>query len=130
MKQEVDMTELALAAIIGLLVGAGATSAVFMNRPQEPSGVHQGTEQAIQQLTQLDLTKPVCEPSYIATHTDLLCRELTCLQFSRGLDAKTAGSQCESISNVRNKIAIMDYCAEKTEPESAKECLEIFWRRN
>ena len=124
------MTELALAAIIGLIVGAGATAAVTMNKPQEVSGGHEGTEQAIQQLTQLDLTKPVCEPTYIATHTDLLCRELTCLQFSRGLDAQTAGSQCESISNVRNKIAIMDYCSKKTEPDAAKECLEIFWRRN
>lgn len=124
------MTELVLAAIIGLLVGAGSASAVILNRPEKPTDTHEGTEQAIQQLTQLDLTEPVCNPGYIATNTDLLCRELTCLQFSRGLDSQTAGAQCESISNIRNKIAIMDYCGKKTDADAAKECIEIFWRRN
>ena len=123
-----------VAAIIGLAVGAGGV-AVFTHQKEEappPLVVksHEGTEEAIKNLTALDLTEPICKPEFIKEKGDLLCRELTCLQFSRGLDSQTAGSQCESISNIANKIQILKACSDIQDEDKKKECLELFWKRN
>ena len=133
------MTEIIIAALVGLVVGVGGTfGAMNATKPQDkkPSDdtTSQTQQEVIQQLTNLDLVKPICEPKYIEKHGELLCRELTCLQFSRGLDSKT--QHCESISNIQNKISILDKCMETTEGEEAKtkeeitNCIDIFWRRN
>ena len=133
------MVEIIIASIVGLVVGIGGTIGVIQaTQPQTTPPTDDTTSQSqqavIQQLTNLDLVKPICEPKYIETHGDLLCRELTCLQFSRGIDSKT--NHCESISNIQNKISILDKCMEsqkETEPRTPAQitnCIDIFWRRN
>ena len=127
------MTELIIAAVVGVALGIGGTVGVIqLTKPKEPiqldDKVARDQQKIIKQLTTLDLVKPVCDPKYIQEQgSDLLCRELTCLQYSRGVDSQTGGAQCESISNVANKIEILRYCGTDAKPE---ECLEIFWRRN
>jgi hypothetical protein len=123
------VVEIILSAIIGLGVGIGGTI-LLSKEEQVQIPQHQGTEKAIQQLTELDLTKPICEPKYIAKHGDLLCRELTCLQFSRGLDSQTSGAQCEAISNIANKIQIKKTCSEISDKEEKENCIDLFWKRN
>ncbi len=124
------ITEIIISAVVGLGIGIGGT--LLVNKP-EPIPIipqHQGTEKAIQQLTELDLTKPICEPTYIEKHGNLLCRELTCLQFSRGLDSQTSGAQCESISNIANKIQIQQACDGIEEQQEKQSCIDLFWKRN
>lgn len=122
-----------IAAVIGLGLGAGGVL-VFNHQKKEPVPVvvktHEGTEEAIKNLTALDLTEPICKPEFIKEKGNLLCRELTCLQFSRGLDSKTAGSQCESISNIANKIQILKACESISDEDKKKECIDVFWKRN
>ncbi len=126
--------DIIIAAIIGLAVGAGGTAAITMRKEEPPAPViiksHEGTEEAIKNLTALDLTEPICRPAFIAEKGDLLCRELTCLQFSRGLDSQTAGSQCESISNIANKLQILEACSSIDEEEKKRACTDLFWKRN
>jgi len=124
------MIEIVVAGVIGLLLGVGGTTIVHNSKPAEQPQQHQGTEQAIKQLTALELTEPVCRPKYIEVHGNLLCRELTCLQFTRGLDSQTSGAQCESISNIANKIQILKQCSEHTEKDERDACIDIFWKRN
>tara|TARA_R100001163_G_scaffold63833_1_gene56635 strand:- start:581 stop:979 length:399 start_codon:yes stop_codon:yes gene_type:complete len=124
----------ALLVLGGILLGAGgATVAHNMNKKNiEPVVIksHEGTEKAIQQLTNLDITKPLCDPEFIKEHGVILCREITCLQFSRGLDSKTAGAQCESISNIHNKIEIERWCNQYQDESLKQECIDLFWKRN
>lgn len=132
-KVEKSMIEILLAALIGVGIGAGGTVIVFNSKAKEEPVVvnsHQGTEEAIQQLTDLDITKPLCDPEFIKEHGVILCREITCLQFSRGLDSKTAGAQCESISNIHNKIEIQKWCNQYQDLSLKQECVELFWKRN
>lgn len=127
------MIDLILAAVIGVLVGGGSVFLLTKPPKEEEKPVEQiATQQqeTIKQLTNFDLTLPICAPEYIKEQGSLLCRELSCLQFSRGIDSKTAGSQCEQISNISNKIQILEKCAKKDNPDEKKECIEIFWRRN
>lgn len=123
-----------VAALIGLAVGAGGVAAFNHKKPEAPAPIivnpHEGTDEAIKNLTALDLTEPICKPEFIEKKGNLLCRELTCMQFSRGLDSQTAGAQCESISNIANKIQILEACSEIKDDDKKKECLELFWKRN
>lgn len=125
------LVEIGVSGILGLVIGILGTVAVgkVADKPV-PTENHAGTEQAIAQLTELDLTKPICDPAYIEKHGNLLCRELTCLQFTRGLDAQTSGAQCESISNIGNKIQIDSWCREHAKPEQYQDCVDLFWKRN
>ena len=125
--------ELVLIFLGGLLVGG---STVFgLTRPKkndEPVIVqsYEGTEEAIKNLTALDITEPICRPDFIKENGDLLCRELTCLQFTRGVDSQTDGSQCESISNISNKIQIEKWCNQHQDLAVKQECIDLFWKRN
>ena len=126
------MTEIIISALIGLVVGGGTVAIALKPKPKEETtdAVAKDQQETIKQLTNFDLTLPICNPTYIKEKGNLLCRELTCLQFSRGIDSQTGGSQCEQISNIANKIEILDKCAKKETPEQKSECLEIFWRRH
>ena len=92
-------------------------------------------QEIIKQLTDLDLIIPICNPNqiekplYTSTDQMLLCRYLSCLQFSRGIDSKTGGNgECEDISNIMNKKAIIEVCSKQDE-SIKKDCVELFDRR-
>lgn len=128
------MVELIIAGVLGVVIGGGSMALILKPKQEEkppPPTENIATEQqeTIKQLTNLDLTFPICNPEYIKEKGNLLCRELTCLQFSRGIDSKTGGQHCEQISNIANKLEILKHC-DKQEEKSKTECIEIFWRRN
>ena len=126
-----ETMEIILAALIGLIIGSGGTlGIVAMNKKQDTkdeTGLAQ--QEVIAQLTDLDITKPLCDPAFIEKNSDLLCRQVTCLQFSRGTDSQTSGKQCEEISNIANSIAIEKYCNEYQEVEKKQDCIDLFFKR-
>ena len=128
------MTEMIVAGLIGLAVGIGGTIGVSQLTKPDPIPLKDETsetqQEIIKQLTSLDIVEPLCNPETLKEAKDLLlCRELTCLQFTRGIDSQTGGSQCEEISNISNKIIQMEFCSEKEDAEERKDCIELFWRR-
>ena len=129
-----------LAFIIGGGVGFGISKATEKKDPV-PLVVKDETSEKqqdiIHQLTNLDLILPLCNPNkekeldsrWESDDQAMLCRYLACLQFSRGVDAKTGGNgECEEISNVMNKKSILKICANEDEKKQ-NECIEIFDRR-
>ena len=128
-KGKVTMTWIFLA--IGLVIGGGAGTGITYKimdkkiKNMKPvvvkEVVAEKQQDIIIQLTEPQLVKDIC-----AQGDALLCRELLCLQFSRGIDSQTSGKQCEEISNLHNSIKIMDYCYGMDDPQK---CLDVFWRR-
>lgn len=130
---------------IGLGVGAGAGTGITLFFKKKDSVVivddtSSKQQDAIKQLTNLDLIMPICSPEHLAKegNDDSLCRYLACLQFSRGIDSQTSGSECERISNIANKKSILSYCKDEAKKsdlsgdefeKSIKECVEFFDRR-
>lgn len=113
--------------VIGAGGGAGITAVVMKNKPPEvvivePDKTSEKQQETILQLTDIDLAKEICEKQ----GGTLLCREVLCLQFSRGIDSQTAGKTCDEISNIHNSITIMEECEKREDPEK---CLDVFWRR-
>ena len=125
--------EIGISLLIGLLIGVSSTViGTKINQKNEPIIIEDKTSQTqqeiIQQLTDLDVVEKLCNPENVKTIEDrLLCRELTCHVYSRGIDSQTSGKSCEEIQNIANTVSMVDYCIEKMENKS--ECYDIFWRR-
>ena len=125
-QRDKTMTEIILAGLIGVLLGIGGAKAIEHRQPTEDK-TSQAQQEIIKQLTNLDIVEKICAPEYIDKHnSDLLCRQLSCLAFSRGIDSQTSGKECEEISNVQNTISIIEYCKGQTEGTL---CYDLFWRR-
>ena len=126
-KQEQRMLEIGL-LVAGLIVGAaGAVLGMNAKKPTEDK-TSQVQQEVIKQLTDLDIIKDICQPEQITdAQNRLLCRELTCLIYSRGIDSQTSGQTCEQISNIANTISMIEYCKDHTTEGSL--CHELFWRR-
>ena len=127
-----EKMEIFIAAIIGLVVGIGGTigiSAATKEKQDTTDETGIAQQVVVQQLTDLDITKPLCTPKFIAENSDLLCRQITCLQFSRGTDSQTAGAQCEEISNIANTIAIEKWCNQYQDLAVKHDCIELFFKR-
>jgi len=105
---------------ISLLIGGGLGFGITqIGKPvSEPVVIQDNTSEKQQdvvlQLTDLDLVKEACSSEFIVgkSQGDVLCRELFCRMQQRGVDAKTGASECEAISNVKNKITIHSFCTE------------------
>ena len=145
--------------VIAFLAGGGVVFGITKaSQPTEPVVIQDNTaekqQDVVLQLTDLDLVKEACSPSFIVDKEqgDILCRELFCRMQQRGVDAKTGASECEAISNVANKKMIINFCTaqatyevpkeiegsesvDPTEkkkvvnPEIKKQCIELFDRR-
>ena len=94
---------------VGLVVGSSGTILTMKILKKPSPQTEQVAKEQIKvqlQLTDLDLVKPLCTPKFIAANDDhsLICRELFCRMQTRGIDSKTAGSDCESIGNMLNKM--------------------------
>lgn len=112
----------------GLIVGAGGVVLIKDNIKPSEDKTSQTQQEVIKQLTDLDVIKEICNPEIIQNEENrLLCREMTCLVYSRGIDSQTSGSTCEEISNIANTISMVNYC--KSHSSEGSLCYEIFWRR-
>jgi len=131
-----------LIGVIAFIVGGGAGFGLAqLAKPKETLVVEDKTSQTqqevIKELTNLDLILPLCNPNkqteevtiWSSQDQALMCRYLACLQFSRGIDSKTGGKECEAISNVLNKKSILSSCNEFKDDEKIKQCIEFFDRR-
>ena len=125
-KERIAMVEIILAGLIGVLLGVGGAKALE-KKPTIEDTTATKQQEVIHQLTDLDVIKEICAPEQTKTAEGLLlCREMTCLVYSRGIDSQTSGKQCEEISNIQNTITMIDYCNEQGEGSL---CSDLFWRR-
>lgn len=135
-QRKITMIELGIAALVGIIIGGAATVAVQeAGKDKTPpivvaDQVAKGQVEVQKQLTNLDIIDPICATDFIKEHSDLLCRELTCLMFTRGVDSETAGSTCELISNISNKIQIEKWCNQYQDQSLKEDCINLFWKRN
>ena len=124
--------------LIGLLGGVAITTSTWViveRRKPEPEPVNiekivaqvMSIHQPSENLTEPDLLKVPCSAEFIATNTDLLCREMFCRMTTRGIDSKTSGGECEQISNIQNKSVILAECSKLG--EGYNECVDLFDRR-
>ena len=91
--------------VIGAGGGAGITAVVMKNKPPgvvivEPDKTSEKQQETILQLTDIDLAKEICEKQ----GGTLLCREVLCLQFSRGIDSQTAGKRSAKKEKTRKNV--------------------------
>ena len=125
-KERIEMVEIILAGLIGVLLGVGGAKALE-KKPTIEDTTATKQQEVIKQLTDLDVIKEICAPEQTQTQEGLLlCREMTCLVYSRGMDSQTSGKQCEEISNIQNTISMIDYCSEQGDGSL---CTDLFWRR-
>ncbi len=132
--------------LIGALIGVGSTSFTFISINKKKQD-NNSTEQIIKEignlkdsvskgqidiqknLTDLDLVKESCSEVFISKHGDGLCRELFCRMQQRGIDSKTSGSECESISNINNTLTIIKQCEDSKKTEEDKsDCTDLFFK--
>lgn len=124
--KETHMIEILL-VVGGIILGGGAVALIKGGKPSDDK-TSQSQQEVIKQLTDLDVIKELCAPEKVKKIEDrLLCRSMSCLVYSRGIDSQTSGKECEEISNISNSIAIMEYCKERDEDETT--CYDVFWRR-
>ena len=117
----------ALLVLGGIILGGGAVALIKGEKISDDK-TSQGQQEVIKQLTNLDVIKDLCSPEKVTNIEDrLLCRSMSCLVYSRGIDSQTSGKECEEISNLANSIAIMEYCKDRF--EDATDCYDVFWRR-
>ena len=126
-KERIKMVEIILAGLIGVLLGVGGAKALEKRQPTIEDTTATQQQEVIKQLTDLDVIKEICAPEQTKTKEGLLlCREMTCLVYSRGIDSQTSGKQCEEISNIQNTMSMIEYCNEQ---EDGSICTDLFWRR-
>lgn len=136
--------ELLVAALIGIILGGGTATGVAVavnnktSKAVAEAAAVAGSKAAAEvvsdltapstNLTAPDLLKVACSSEHIDKYGDMLCREMFCRMQTRGIDAKTSGTECEQISNVSNKKAMMLTCDTLQEP-TRKECYDFFDKR-
>jgi len=110
--------------LAGIVLGIGGTVAVIKAvKEPEPTVIEIPEPVVAQQLTDLDLVKPLCAEDFIDKHGMGLCREVWCMMMTRGIDSQTSGSSCESISNINNSLEILKAC------EGSEDCERLFRER-
>lgn len=126
---------LVLLGVFGGIAITTSTWVVVERRKPEPESVN--IEEVIKatialhepsaNLTDTDLLAVPCSMEYIGEHGDLLCREMFCRMTTRGIDSKTSGGECERISNVSDKLLILEECSKLG--EAYEQCVDLFDRR-
>jgi len=122
---------------LGGIVLGGVSTLIITKQKKEDSQivapivvsdqVAKGQQEVIKQLTDLDLLIEPCSSVYIKEQGNLLCREMYCRVMTRGIDAKTSGSECEEIANVSNSQIIINHC--ESFLENKEECYEKYRER-
>ena len=126
-KERKQMVEIILAGLIGVILGVGGAKALENKKPAIEDTTATKQQEVIKQLTDLDVIKEICNPEQTQTQEGLLlCRVMTCLIYTRGIDSQTSGKQCEEISNIQNTMSMIKYCNEQGDGSL---CTDLFWRR-
>lgn len=126
------LTSLILAAVGGLVIGGGVMYKVTKEEPVEPTPPavvvvpDPNDSEVLKQVTSPDLVSVSCSKEHIDQHGDLLCREMFCRLQSRGVDAKTSGSECEQIANIANTIQILQACSIELETNEEDQTVNFF----
>tara|TARA_R110001632_G_scaffold176640_1_gene296356 strand:- start:84 stop:497 length:414 start_codon:yes stop_codon:yes gene_type:complete len=136
MENEDMLTTYFLIGLGGIVLG-GVSALIITKENKEDSQivtpivvsdqVAKGQQEVIKQLTDLDLLIEPCSSVYIKEQGNLLCREMYCRVMTRGIDAKTSGSECEEISNVSNSKIIINHC--ESFLDQKEECYEKYRER-
>ena len=130
------LTTYFLIGLGGILLGGVSTLIITKEKKEDSQTVApivvsdqvaKGQQEVIKQLTDLDLLIEPCSSVYIKEQGNLLCREMYCRVMTRGIDAKTSGSECEEIANVANSQIIINHC--ESFLESKEECYEKYRER-
>ena len=121
--------EIILAALAGVFLGSTVVLGIQKGTappapPQETIAKDQ--QEIIKQLTDLDMVQEICTKE-LTLENRLLCRELTCHVYSRGIDSKT--TDCEEIQNISNTVSMDTWCNQYTEKEQKADCIELFSKR-
>tara|TARA_R100000084_G_C4600508_1_gene122968 strand:- start:316 stop:738 length:423 start_codon:yes stop_codon:yes gene_type:complete len=132
------MLEMVLIGLFGVLVGVGGTVGIQQaTKNKDPVVVAVGGDQVAKaqvdvqkQLTDLDLVKEICAPSFIVDQqqTDLLCREMFCRMQQRGIDAQTSQGDCSEIANIANTKSIQNACKD-SKGDDFDSCVDLFFKR-
>ena len=123
--------EIAIAALIGLVVGAGGTAgivAVTKDQPVDMSATIQASTAA--QLSNMDVVEPVCKSDYIAVNGNGLCREMFCWAQTNSTTGEASGISCDAIS-INNTITILDICGQQSQDSDVAQqlCHTLFRER-
>lgn len=117
----------------GLVAGTGGTVLFFQMQKEDPppktEEVATKQQEVIQNLTNHHLLLVPCSKDYLENKGDDLCKLMFCWQMTRGIDAKTSGSDCEQISNISNSLAIKKACWTYTDDDERRECVQLFEKR-
>jgi hypothetical protein len=107
-----------------------STAQIIENIDKLKDKVAEGQIDVQKNLTDLDLVKEACSSGFIVDQKqgDGLCRELFCRMQQRGIDSKTSGSECESISNINNSSTIIQKCSLLESPEAQEKCFDVFFK--
>jgi len=122
------MNEMIIAGIIGLVVGVGST--IGIQQATKPNVVPPVViaDPVAKELGKLDLVEPICDPTFIESKGDGLCKLLWCMTQTNSATGEISGQMCDNISNVENKKAILEYCSQYQEEERDR-CIDVFFRR-
>lgn len=130
-----------IAIILGAILAGGAGAGVGVHRihvkaQEAAAAAHpavdttaQGQATAVEQLTDLDLVEPLCEPQWLDVDPDgwkrLLCREALCWAQAQSTTTAAETTTCGSISNLADSVAIVELCAGAVESPECKAILAV-----
>jgi len=87
-----------------------------------------GQGAAVENLTDLDLVKPLCAPEWLSEDEKgwkrLLCREALCWAQAQSTTTAAETSQCDAIGNLANTVGILELCGDPETPEGIA-CLVV-----
>lgn len=121
------MKLLIMIGLVSFLCGGGLTAGIMGCHWKRVEPIVIPPNPVKMELSRLDIIEPICDPKFIADNGDALCREMFCQAQSHG-DA-TSESTCENISNLRNKIAIQEFCSKNEDQDERTKCIDLFFRR-
>ena len=110
------------------MVGVGST--IGIQQATKPNVVPPVViaDPVAKELGKLDLVEPICDPVFIESKGDGLCKLLWCMTQTNSATGEISGQMCDNISNVENKKAILEYCSQYQEEERDR-CIDVFFRR-
>jgi len=116
--------------IICFVIGGALGFGITKGTEKQPVPIIVPVDPVASELGKLDVVAPICDPTFISTNGDGLCKLLMCMTQTNSSTGETSGQTCDNISNVENKKAIISFCASQhTEKEDYENCVDLFFKR-